>query len=310
MSPDGAHISAPGAAPLVIRLGAQQASDVILDTGRPLVEQVARRCRAEEGIRFAEMMFGLCPCAHVAAYLQAVEAIYGLTLSKIQRRARALMVLSESLAATVWRHALTWAELAGQAPDMARLKAARTAAKQYQKDLFAGDWRAIGGVDPKRDTLGDRTLSQLITLTRESVKSSLISLEQCPVHMMHSRPQTMIKTSGKAVSHLQAETLLDHFKAHVDRAYHLMDMVADLRDGGDPDDTIQTARGPLSHHVTLDDGRIKHWRTKAPTDLNFAPDGPAARELTGITDPRLARWIIAAYDPCRPYIFERSVSNA
>nr|WP_246500602.1 nickel-dependent hydrogenase large subunit [Azospirillum rugosum] len=65
---------------------------------------------------------------------------------------------------------------------------------------------------------------------------------------------------------------------------------------------VDTARGRLAHWVRLEDGRIADCRIVAPTEWNFAADGPLARGLVGaVTDAGLeerAGMLVAALDPC------------
>lgn len=67
----------------------------------------------------------------------------------------------------------------------------------------------------------------------------------------------------------------------------------------------ETARGRLAHWLRLDEmGRIADARMVAPTDWNFAADGPLARGLAGAeVDGRddaaeRARLLVAMLDPC------------
>lgn len=65
---------------------------------------------------------------------------------------------------------------------------------------------------------------------------------------------------------------------------------------------VDTARGRLAHWVRLDGGRIADYRIVAPTEWNFAADGPLARGLTGVAagdDLRArAELLVTALDPC------------
>ncbi|MBP2315961.1 nickel-dependent hydrogenase large subunit [Azospirillum soli] len=65
---------------------------------------------------------------------------------------------------------------------------------------------------------------------------------------------------------------------------------------------VDTARGRLAHWVRLEAGRITDYRMVAPTEWNFAADGPLARGLTGATaDDGLrerAGLLMTALDPC------------
>lgn len=67
----------------------------------------------------------------------------------------------------------------------------------------------------------------------------------------------------------------------------------------------ETARGRLAHWLRLDgDGRLADARMVAPTDWNFAADGPLARGLAGAAardrDDAVerARLLVAMLDPC------------
>jgi len=63
-----------------------------------------------------------------------------------------------------------------------------------------------------------------------------------------------------------------------------------------------TARGPVFHRVGLDErGRVLQWRALAPTDWHFAPRGPVAGALSGVTSLPAARLAVAGFDPCAPW---------
>lgn len=65
---------------------------------------------------------------------------------------------------------------------------------------------------------------------------------------------------------------------------------------------VETARGRLAHWLRLEDGRITDCRIVAPTEWNFAVDGPLAQGLAGAAaDDALAEragLLVAALDPC------------
>ncbi|WP_114858344.1 nickel-dependent hydrogenase large subunit [Azospirillum brasilense] len=65
---------------------------------------------------------------------------------------------------------------------------------------------------------------------------------------------------------------------------------------------VETARGRLAHWLRLEDGRIADCRIVAPTEWNFAADGPLARGLAGaVADDSLAgraALLVGALDPC------------
>nr|WP_246337650.1 nickel-dependent hydrogenase large subunit [Azospirillum oleiclasticum] len=71
---------------------------------------------------------------------------------------------------------------------------------------------------------------------------------------------------------------------------------------------VETARGRLAHRVRLERGRVADFRSVAPTEWNFHPDGALARGLTGAeAGPGLeerVRLLVMALDPCVPWTLE------
>ncbi|MDQ2105639.1 nickel-dependent hydrogenase large subunit, partial [Azospirillum isscasi] len=71
---------------------------------------------------------------------------------------------------------------------------------------------------------------------------------------------------------------------------------------GEGSGAVDTARGRLAHWVRLEDGRIADYRIVAPTEWNFAADGPLAHGLAdAAADGALAEragLLVAALDPC------------
>ncbi|MBK3733156.1 hydrogenase [Azospirillum brasilense] len=65
---------------------------------------------------------------------------------------------------------------------------------------------------------------------------------------------------------------------------------------------VETARGRLAHWLRLENGRVADCRIVAPTEWNFAADGPLAQGLAGAaSDAGLAEragLLVAALDPC------------
>lgn len=71
---------------------------------------------------------------------------------------------------------------------------------------------------------------------------------------------------------------------------------------GEGSGAVETARGRLAHWVRLEDGRIADYRIVAPTEWNFAADGPLTQGLTGVAAgtalAERAGLLVAALDPC------------
>lgn len=68
-----------------------------------------------------------------------------------------------------------------------------------------------------------------------------------------------------------------------------------------------TVRGPLAYWVRLEDERIAELRSVAPTEWIVHPRGALARLLRGLPADevrRLARWTVAAFDPCATLVVD------
>lgn len=64
-----------------------------------------------------------------------------------------------------------------------------------------------------------------------------------------------------------------------------------------------TARGWLAHQVEIEGGRVRAWRTLAPTEWTFHPRGAVREALLGAPAEDLARragWLLLALDACVP----------
>ena len=62
-----------------------------------------------------------------------------------------------------------------------------------------------------------------------------------------------------------------------------------------------TSRGRLAHAVTVQDGVVTSWRTVAPTEWSFHPEGAAREALLGLEEEegrRVSPFVVAALNPC------------
>lgn len=64
----------------------------------------------------------------------------------------------------------------------------------------------------------------------------------------------------------------------------------------------ETARGPVAHWLSLEEGRISAWRYVAPTEWLLHPEGVLCRGLRGLDTARAAwaPWWVTLVDPCAP----------
>ena len=61
---------------------------------------------------------------------------------------------------------------------------------------------------------------------------------------------------------------------------------------------MPTARGTLTHRVTLAQGRIAAYTIDAPTARRFGPQGDAAALIAAAQSARDLQWAMQAIDPC------------
>ncbi len=98
-----------------------------------------------------------------------------------------------------------------------------------------------------------------------------------------------------------AELACEHIDARLDAASPA---------AGEGVAVARTARGPLLHHVRLQDGKVADYTIVAPTEWNFHPHGAFVRDLCGVKEherERVQQWAdIAALslDPCVAYEIE------
>lgn len=280
----------------------------------PLAVGVGRP--AADAPRLAALLFPLCPHAHRAAAERALEDAAGLTPDPAHDAARAIAVLSEALAAAIWRMGVDWPARRGAPARLEAVKAARDGAAA----LLAGD--AAGRV----------ALAHALAAVEEEAAPILAHARG--LHLRgpgdacspaEETPRLLDDPGGFAAA--TATDLSPWFTAQARHARMLsreLDAACAAHDrkrrGAAASSTAicdavdatsvtgagaaMTARGRVRHMITLEAGRIMSWRAIAPTDVNFAPQGPLAhwaRRLIATADPADAlAWLVAAFDPCAP----------
>lgn len=79
------------------------------------------------------------------------------------------------------------------------------------------------------------------------------------------------------------------------------------RESGWSEAHVPTSRGLLTHRARLEKGLVAAYEITAPTDVNFAVDGPAERALLKLSGEMqddladAARLLVEAFDPCVAY---------
>ncbi len=304
--------------------------------------RVMRGRTIDEATRFAGVLFPLCPRAHQAAFLRAAEAAEGVALPREQAAAREIAVLAEAVAAGVWREALAWPALRGAPASPEPVRAARAASDNIIRSIFDGDWARLGGaalnldaralqaaVHALRDaiaSLGEATAWPAKDDDREDLfcveldgarplgeaiwRADVIEASGC----LEETPRAL--NAADAVGSMPLAAWYDAQRRHIRTLTEEVAALADGFEAAPPLDVsiengvgvgigvAMTARGRLRHVVSIENGRIAEWRAIAPTDWNFAADGPvvrAARRLSGGGDlDSRARRLVGAFDPCAP----------
>ncbi len=281
----------------------------------PLVTGLGRR--GTDAPRLAGLLFSLCPHAHAVAAQRALEDAAGVAPSPSEHAARDISVLSEALAAAVWRMGVDWPALRGAPPRLAPVKAARDGAAALRTGDPAGRHAladALAAVAAETAPVLERARAIPIRpgdAARPPQEETPRALSETP----HAEPPSDL-SSWFAAQAAHAHTVLETLDA----------VLADHEPGAAPrtpderpwDETsgagvgsALTARGRLRHAITLDAGRIVAWRADAPTDINFAPHGPVEHwvdRLAPCPDPTEAlTWLVAAFDPCAPCAVEVKV---
>jgi uptake hydrogenase large subunit len=323
---------------LLLRPGDAGLSATLSRHGPSNVLELAHGRTLDESVRLAGMFFPICPRAHQAAALDAAEHAAGVILPDGQATAREALVLAEAVAACVWRGGLNWPKLIAAPALHESVKKAREASQEIETHLFEDKWARAGGAKLKIDwpelAAAFRKLSACVLdiarLEMPVIRAAeralgMASLSACPqlggelLDPGHQPDEgTAEETPRSAIDpHVRRFRPADWFCAQLDHAFAL---TADLRDrlsalGSDAPVVLperwsgtgigiaKTARGRLRHVMSVEDARVSAWRAAAPTDWNFAPQGPVVHYLNGLDVERpeaAASWIVAALDPCAP----------
>ena len=328
--------NAPGLKLTLDSTGAQLSAHISRQ-GTPDLEQLALGRTPDEVLGLLPLLFPVCPMAHQAAFLAAVENALKVELPPGQVAARKAAVLGESISTAVWRGALHWPTLLGKAPMIAPVRRARDASDRLTKALYEMPWAQFGGAELRFDFPEiKRAFYDLKTAVGGT--EALARSELCPSFSFAAADplgQDLFDVDLEPFLACREETprsmafpeiteagLADWFRASADYTEALvwsfhkrLPELAEhkalgvmLGGSGAGLGIAVTARGRLRHCVVLEDGHIARWSVTAPTDWNFAPDGPVARAAQRLEmDDDLAdqaKWLVAAFDPCLPCAVE------
>ncbi|MEL7028303.1 MAG: nickel-dependent hydrogenase large subunit [Pseudomonadota bacterium] len=301
------------------------------------VLQMAQGRSVLDAPRLAALLHPVCPTAHAAAALDAIESAARIELDETQRAARELLAIGEAVSGCVWRAALSLARLVEVEANVEAVRRARAAAEGLAGAVYSCDWRSLGGaaVRPNMSAV-DNLVGELegsaaaVATTAERVTAACVddafagasqiarlgegvfdpsiepaggAREETPRSFMFAEPEARLAAwfEGQAA---YAEFLVGR----------LRELAAALRVSA-PDrlppevsgsgvGVVLTARGRLRHAISIEAGRIEAWAASAPTDWNFAPGGLAEKGAAELYGAGAARnrydWLLAAMDPCAP----------
>ncbi|MCI4664580.1 MAG: hypothetical protein MRY74_07645 [Neomegalonema sp.] len=263
---------------------------------------------AETALTLTPSLFAVCAHAHRQAALQAL----GRTPSIRERALTAMETAREH----VLRVALDWTEFLGEP----RAKETAAAAMLIARDLAEGG--ALDGAVAEieqliaRDIFGASRESWLrehlanwaatratpaARLFDQLIRDGWMDIGAAPTNddaTVWARRARHLKLRGAGAG-LGARLLA--------RLVELAELPDEMRRGSGAQTPVPAARGPLRHAATFANGLIESYRVLAPTDVNFAPNGAAARALSTLTASdrtvreRQARLLINAIDPCVRY---------
>lgn len=281
------------------------------------------------------LLYSLCQQAQTIAALRAVETAANMIEPPEVSALRDILRRAEILSQISMRLALHWPGLLGKTPDPSLPRmclAAQTSLAQALLGTGAGIAPGDGCPAPDVDRAGE-----IICDLRESIAGfslfddlietlsglQLMSFGTLPASMPPeggslSRMWNTAEVSAIRQSHgtgLGARLVA----ARRDLDEQIGTMAASLGrvrpfpgqtftgGSGTGSTIVETARGPLRHDVSLQDGSVAHYRISAPTEENFRPHGPVEAGLIGapVADlDRNTRLHVMAIDPCVEFDLE------
>jgi len=336
----GSTLGADFAGRIEVRLSthAGQVSGVDINNTRPRgVAKVFAGRTPDETLSMLGRVFSLCATAQTIAGLEAMEMACAVSVPEPQRAARSILREAEMLTQTVLRVCMDWPRLLGAAPAAWVARLALSTQVALEADLFGGqDWKVVGGALMRPD--GTAARSRLSVL--HGALKDILSADGFADQLLAALDARGLNGFGALADDAELETgaLSRHWNdMHVVAARgafgaglraRLLARFADMRDlpasllvtmenlgpceggfepahvNGEGKATVETARGALTHTVSVKDGKISAYTIYAPTDLNFLNDGVVAMGLMGAKCADLealntaAELHVLAVDPC------------
>lgn len=325
-----------GAIHLVARAEDGVITGVNVASSRPVqVARVFESAPVEQLCATIGRIFSLCGVAQTVAALTAAEAALGIAPAPGVQAARDLARLGEMLTQTVMRLSLFWprafgaGQLGGEMrPDLVR--ACLGVEEKIAAQALGAGWRVPGAGVQSTGGQGaapalEAALAELDTLLQGEDPGAPLAaaLHARGLEGYGALPAGHEPEQGALARQWHHESVVQARAAHgaglaarleAARAevallpLMMLDVVARVtpeperaatRSSGAGQAVVETARGGLTHRLALEDGIVTACTIEAPTEANFAADGPAVRGLIGArADPLGAELHVLAIDPC------------
>lgn len=291
----------------------------------------------QHGAAMVGMLFALCSRAQTIASLQALEVALCQSADGANNAVRTIMRLAEMLTQTAMRICLDWPRLLDVAENPAVVRTCLNAEAQLEQALTGGaDWKRLGGgaVDP--DSVRVKAIIAELSAAIGTVfahdglagqlRAGLAAKGLQGFGAVHDGDgvedgalvRRWDEPDVQAARLAYGAGMLARLEARFADMIVLPQALGDVarvlsagqashpsdREMGSGEASVETARGTLKHRVSVNDGVIATYDILAPTDANFAPNGPVTSGLMGVRCEdegslmRAAELHVLAIDPC------------
>lgn len=288
-------------------------------------------------------LYSLCARAQTIAGLEAMERAQQVTLPPQHGVARNLLRLAEMLSQTALRICMDWPRLLNLTAEPVVARACLGAEQQLEQAVFAGaQWKTPGGsafvpdLEAVRAKICQLQLLIDTTVLHDGLADQLRrAVAEFRLEGFGAAADTQNHEDGALTRRWDHAWVRGAHQAHglgltARLEAHLADMAclpqalseaAEALTGGEAAGAfavasgegqacVETARGNLTHSVTVKDGLIAAYAIEAPTDANFAQGGPVTAGLVGADASnvealrRAAELHLLAIDPCVNCVLE------
>lgn len=278
---------------------------------------------ASEVARLIPSLFSVCRVAQGAAAFEA--------LGLAGRPEQFLALALETLEHHAWHFDVEWPRALGLEPRASDLRATLQVLRGCPREQIIEHFRAKLGALMQPDALGSVFVARCAQLdsglrwptphighptladceaglaaeaqfaARPTLKGRPVEVGSLARVFHHAQVQTWGRELGWGLETrararlLDANQAVDALEAQSMRSPEVVEVCAGVRAA-----LVEVVRGPLVHRVECQSSRVVTWRSVAPTEWSFHPDG-ALQSLVGLVAPAVqdtARLLVALLDPC------------